>query len=29
MDKKQKGGVLFYSALAILGYIVYKVITTK
>lgn len=29
MDKKQKGGVLFYGALAILGYIVYKVLTTK
>jgi hypothetical protein len=29
MDKKKKGGVLFYSALAIMGYIVYKVLTTK
>jgi hypothetical protein len=29
MDKKKKGSVLFYGALAILGYIVYKVVTTK
>jgi hypothetical protein len=29
MNKQQKGGVLFYGALAIMGYIVYKVLTTK
>jgi hypothetical protein len=29
MDKKAKGSVLFYGALLALGYIVYKVLTTK
>jgi hypothetical protein len=29
ITKQQKGGLLFYGALAILGYIVYKVVTTK
>jgi hypothetical protein len=29
MEKKNKGSVLFYGALAVLGYIVYKVLTTK
>jgi hypothetical protein len=29
VTKQQKGGLLFYGALAILGYIVYKVVTTK
>jgi hypothetical protein len=29
ITKQQKGSFLFYGALAILGYIVYKVVTTK
>ena len=29
MTKEQKGGLLFYGALAVLGYIVYRVLTTK
>jgi hypothetical protein len=29
MTKEEKGGLLFYGALAILGYIVYRVLTTK
>ena len=29
VTKEEKGGVLFYGALAVLGYIVYKVLTTK
>jgi len=29
VTKEQKGGVLFYGALAVLGYIVYRVLTTK
>jgi hypothetical protein len=29
MDKKDIGGVLFYGALLALGYIVFKVVTTK
>jgi hypothetical protein len=29
VTKEQKGGLLFYGALAILGYIVYRVLTTK
>jgi hypothetical protein len=29
VTKEEKGGLLFYGALAILGYIVYRVLTTK
>ena len=29
VTKEEKGGVLFYGALAILGYIVYRFLTTK
>ena len=29
VTKEQKGGLLFYGALAVLGYIVYRVLTTK
>ena len=29
VTKEEKGGLLFYGALAVLGYIVYKVLTTK
>ena len=29
MTKEEKGGLLFYGALAVLGYIVYRVLTTK
>ena len=29
VTKQQKGGLLFYGALAVLGYIVYRVLTTK
>lgn len=29
ITKQQKGSFLFYGALAVLGYIVYKVVTTK
>jgi hypothetical protein len=29
VTKEEKGGVLFYGALAVLGYIVYRVLTTK
>ena len=29
VTKEEKGGLLFYGALAVLGYIVYRVLTTK
>jgi hypothetical protein len=29
VTKEEKGGLLFYGALVVLGYIVYKVVTTK